>query len=168
MAFSCTAQRNGNWIWGNESKIFHDKCWLTYLFSCQDVCLNFVGSKDPGWGESAGQAAKLCWHLATESRGSLPITAKSNSCMLSHAGVSHSFVTLCTVAHQALLSTELSRQEYWNGLPFPPPRDLPNPGMEPASLVSPALAGGFFTTSVACTINITFHYVAVRIEWANI
>ena len=54
-------------------------------------------------------------------------------------------MTLWTVAHQAPLSVEFSRQEYWSGLPFPPPRDLPNPGIEPASLVSPALAGRFFT-----------------------
>ena len=40
-----------------------------------------------------------------------------------------------------------SRQEYWSGLPCPPPGDLPDPGIEPASLTSPALAGGFFTTS---------------------
>ena len=40
-----------------------------------------------------------------------------------------------------------SRQEYWSGLPCPPPWDLPNPGMERVSLTSPALAGGFFTTS---------------------
>ena len=39
-----------------------------------------------------------------------------------------------------------SRQEHWSGLPFPPPGDLPNSRMEPASLMSPALAGGFFTT----------------------
>ena len=38
------------------------------------------------------------------------------------------------------------RQEYWSGLPFPPPGGLPNPGIEPASLVSPVLAGEFFTT----------------------
>ena len=43
---------------------------------------------------------------------------------------------------------EVSRQEYWSGLPFPIPRDVPNPGIEPLSLVSPALAGGFFTTNV--------------------
>ena len=42
---------------------------------------------------------------------------------------------------------EFSRQEYGSGLPFPPPGDLPDPGMEPGSPVSPALAGGFFTTS---------------------
>ena len=41
----------------------------------------------------------------------------------------------------------LSRQEYWNGLSCPPLGDLPDPGMEPVSLTSPALEGGFFTTS---------------------
>ena len=49
-------------------------------------------------------------------------------------------------AHQAPLSMEFSRQEYWSGLPFPPPEDLPDPGIKPMSLTSPALAGGFFTT----------------------
>ena len=52
------------------------------------------------------------------------------------------FVTPWTVAHQASLSMGFSRQEYWSGLPFPSPGDLPNPGTEPAS---PALAGGVFT-----------------------
>ena len=40
----------------------------------------------------------------------------------------------------------ISQEEYWSGLPFPPPGDLPNPGVEPISLASPALAGRFFTT----------------------
>ena len=48
-----------------------------------------------------------------------------------------------TVACQNPLSMEFSRQEYWSGWPFPPPGDLPRPGIEPAS---PALAMGFFTT----------------------
>ena len=48
---------------------------------------------------------------------------------------------LWTVAHQALLSMKFSRQEYWSGLPFSPPRDLLDPGIEP---MPPALAGGFF------------------------
>ena len=52
-----------------------------------------------------------------------------------------------TIAHQAPLPMEFSRQEYWSGVPFLTPGDLPNPGVEPASLASPALAGGFFTTS---------------------
>ena len=54
--------------------------------------------------------------------------------------------TLWTVAHQAPLSMEFCREEYWSGLSFPPPVDLLNPGIEPMSLVSPALAGRFFTT----------------------
>ena len=49
------------------------------------------------------------------------------------------FVTPWTVAHQAPLSVRFSRQEYWSGLPCPPPGDLPNPGMEPESPVSPEL-----------------------------
>ena len=56
-------------------------------------------------------------------------------------------VTLWTVAHQAPQSKGFSRQEYWSGLPFPPPGDLPDLGIEPMSLKSHALAGGFFTTS---------------------
>ena len=57
------------------------------------------------------------------------------------------FVTLWTIAHQAFLSMGSSRQEYWNELPCPPPGDIPNTGIEPMSLLSPALAGRFFTTS---------------------
>ena len=68
-------------------------------------------------------------------------------CVLS----SFSCVQLCemlqTVACQAPLSMGFSRQEYWSGLPFPSPGDLPDSGIKRASLTSPALAGGFFTTS---------------------
>ena len=56
------------------------------------------------------------------------------------------FATSWTVVHQAPLSMGLSRQEYWTGLPFPPPGDLPDSGTELMSLTSSALAGGFFTT----------------------
>ena len=55
------------------------------------------------------------------------------------------FVTLWTATHQALLSMGFSRQEPWSGLPYPPPGDLPHPGVEPVSLISPTLAGRFFT-----------------------
>ena len=54
---------------------------------------------------------------------------------------------LTLVAHQAPLSMGFSRQEYWSGLPFLPAGDLPDPGIEPPFPVSPALAGGFFTSS---------------------
>ena len=57
------------------------------------------------------------------------------------------FTTVWTVAHQPPLSMGFSRQEYWNGLPCPPLGNLPNSGIEPMSLTSPALAGKFFTSS---------------------
>ena len=57
------------------------------------------------------------------------------------------FMTSRTVACQAPLSMEFSRQEYWIGFPFLIPGDLPNPEIEPPSLASPALAGEFFTTA---------------------
>ena len=56
------------------------------------------------------------------------------------------FVTPWTIAHQIPLSVGFTRQEYWSGLPLPPPADLPSPGLEPASPASPALAGRVFTT----------------------
>ena len=55
-------------------------------------------------------------------------------------------VTPWTVAHQVPLSVRFSRHEYWSGLPFPSPGDIPNPGTVPVSPVSPALAEGFSPT----------------------
>ena len=57
------------------------------------------------------------------------------------------FAAPWTVAHEALPSVEFSGQEYWSGVLFPTPEGLPYPGIKPVSLVSPALAGRFFTTS---------------------
>ena len=57
------------------------------------------------------------------------------------------FSTPWTITHQAPLSVEFSRQDYWSGLPCSPPGNLPDPGIEPTSLVFRALAGVFFTTS---------------------
>ena len=73
------------------------------------------------------------------------------------------FVTPWTVAHQAPLSMEFPKQEYWSGLPFPPPGNLPDPGIKP---VSPALAGRFFTTEppgkpnsrLACLYLVVYHF----------
>ena len=56
------------------------------------------------------------------------------------------FPVVWTIVPQAPLSTGFSKQEYWSGLPCPPLGNLPNLGIEPASLVSPALAGRFSTT----------------------
>ena len=65
------------------------------------------------------------------------------------------FAAPWTVAHQASLVMKFSRQEYWSGVPFPLPGDLPDQGIEPMSLASPALAGRFFTTTPCWSIN--FH-----------
>ena len=56
--------------------------------------------------------------------------------------MSDTFTTPWTITRQSLLSMGFSRQEYWTGLPFPSPGDLPDPGIKPKS---PELAGGFFT-----------------------
>ena len=70
------------------------------------------------------------------------IASKCYSILVVIQSLSHIrlFATLWTVACQAPLSMVFSRQEYWSGLPFPSPRDLPDPGIKPASPVSPALA----------------------------
>ena len=68
-------------------------------------------------------------------------------CVLSCFSCVGLFATLWAAARQAPLSMGFSRQEYWCGLPFPSPGYLPNPGVEPVSLTSPALSTGFFTTS---------------------
>ena len=69
------------------------------------------------------------------------------ACTLSHFSCVRLFVTLWTIDFQAPLSMGFSRQEYWSEWPCPLPRDLPDPGIKFASLMSPALAGRFFTTS---------------------
>ena len=66
---------------------------------------------------------------------------------LSHFSRVRLFAILLTVARQVVLSMGCSRQEYWSGLPCPPPGDLPNSGIEPTSIRSPVLAAGFLTTS---------------------
>ena len=66
-------------------------------------------------------------------------------CVLNHLSRVWVFATPWTVARQAPLSTGFSRQEYWSAWPCPPPGDLPFPGIKPASLMSPTLAGRFFT-----------------------
>ena len=68
-------------------------------------------------------------------------------CVLSCFSHVQFFAILYIVTLQALLSMEFSRQEYWSRLLRPSPGDLPDPVIEPASLLSPALAGRFFTTS---------------------
>ena len=97
---------------------------------------------------------------APDTQGNIP----SDPCLLRCGGVSKNPSILCvcvcarthchvqlfviawTVAHQAPLSLGFSRQEYWSGLQFLSPRDLPDPGIKPMSLASLSSVGGFFTT----------------------
>ena len=74
-------------------------------------------------------------------------TVKMGCAVLSHFRLVRLFTTQWTIALHDPLSMRFSGQEYWSGLPCPHPGDLPNPGIELASLMSPALAGRFFTTS---------------------
>ena len=67
--------------------------------------------------------------------------------VLSHFSHGRLFAILWAVTYQAPLSMGFSRQEYWSGLPCPPSGNLPDLGMEPTSLKSPALEGRFFSTS---------------------
>ena len=71
--------------------------------------------------------------------------------VLSHVQLS---ATPQRVARQAPLSMEFPTQEYWSGLTFPTPGDLINPGIEPVSLASPALADKFFTTSTTWEVSL--------------
>ena len=91
---------------------------------------------------------KLYKHVWIEVWGSLtvfmpPQKSYVHACV--HAQSLRPCPTLWTTALQAPLSMGVSRQEYWSGLPCPPPGDLPDPGTEHTSPVSSALAGGFFT-----------------------
>ena len=72
--------------------------------------------------------------------------------------MSDSFVTLWTVALQAPLFM-VPRQEHWSGFPFPSPEDLPDSGIE---LMSPALAGGFFTTEPTREAQLQMRKVRLR------
>ena len=56
--------------------------------------------------------------------------------------------------------SEILQQEHWSGLPRAPPGDLPNPGIEPVSVRSPALAGGFFTTSTTWEAHLYLLHVS--------
>ena len=83
----------------------------------------------------------LCWNQFTQHH----FGKSKRAVVLSHSLMSDS-ETPWTVTHQALLSMLFSRQEYWIGLPLPPPGYLPHSGIECESLASPVLAGGYFTT----------------------
>ena len=71
-------------------------------------------------------------------------------------------VTLWTVARQTPLFMGFSSQEYWSGLLFPPPEDLPDLGIEPKSFTSPTLSDGFFTTSATWEASIEYFFLYTK------
>ena len=88
------------------------------------------------------------------------------ACMVSHFSSVQHFATLWTAALQAPLSMGFSRQAYWSGLPFPSPGDLPDPGIKPTSLISPALAGGFFSPRAICNYSTSIsEQTVVSLHW---
>ena len=79
--------------------------------------------------------------------------------------VPDSLLTPWILARQAPLSMGFSRQEYWSGLPSPPPVDLPDPGIKLTSLMSPVLMGGFFTTSATWEALVVSLLLIIWIIW---
>ena len=108
-------------------------CCLVAKSGKQSTCEAKDGDSIPGWGTSpTGYSPKGC----KESN------VTKHTQLLSLVQL---LVTPWTAAHQVPLSRGFPRQEYWSGLPFPSPGDLPNPGIKPKSL---ALADRFFTTEL--------------------
>ena len=94
--------------------------------------------------------------LILRTQNSLSLYCKNGQllsmCVLNCISCVQLFATLWMVARQAPLSMGFSRQEFWSRLPCPTPGDLPDSGIEPASLTSPELTGEFFPTSVTWTL----------------
>ena len=104
----------------------------------------------PGLGRSPGEgkdSALQYSSLTTCMHARVHTHTRARTCMLSHFSHVQLFATLWTIASQAPLSIGFSRQEYQSGLPWPFPGDLPDSGIEPMSLMSPALAGRVSTTA---------------------
>ena len=110
--------------------------WLLFFPTWEEISCDFIG-----------KSSKLLKYFLMQISKGIPsdVFNKQESCApsLSHVCL---FVTLGTVPCQAPLSLEFFKQEFWSGLPFPPPRDLPDPGIQPVSPDSSTLAGGFLTT----------------------
>ena len=104
---------------------------------CAGSCLGHQGMRWPVWLTRPPTTSTV--------PGPARVLCSMHVCMQRHFSHVLLFVTPWTVAYQVPLSAGFSRQEYWSGLPLPPPRDPSDPRIKPESLASPALAGGFFT-----------------------
>ena len=117
-------------------------CWLLTLYSSALLMTRAYMWSVPYIFLFAGERRMIIMKRKSISNkeGRHPFHVYEHAQLLSHVWLS---ATLWSVACQSPLSAGLPRQDYWSGLPFPSPGDLPDPGIEPTS---PALAGGFFTT----------------------
>ena len=110
--------------------------------------------------------SKFCWQYYSL-QSSWTTRDSQNSCAMCQVASVVSDCDRWTVACQAPLSMGFSRWKYWNGLPFLTPEDPPNPGTEPTSLASPALASGFFTTSTTWKASLGTYFIAERLHPLN-
>ena len=121
--------------------------------------VQFASLKDEAFGIMSSHSTLLCSHNFCFPRF-LGIT-----CLLAKLlQLGLIFVIPRSVTHQAPLFMGFSRQEYWSGLPCSPPGDLPDPENEPASLMSPTLAGGFFITSTTWEALLGMHKESTLIQ----
>ena len=116
------------WSWDLGLLVCSDAGPLVLMANWQNGDENTLSGTFPLWASNPGNSLRCL-------------------CMLSDFSRVQLFATPWTLAHQGPLSMGFSRQEHWNGLPFPSLGDLPDPGIKPRSLMSPGLADGFFTTS---------------------
>ena len=119
---------HANKYWGHYFHLLLVPCPCVLWLLCSSVC------PQPVWSLSSPNLNSWQRHLTALAF----VLISCFSCVWL-------FATLWTIIRQAPLSIGFSRQEYWSGLPCPRPGDLPDPGIKPMSLTSPALAGGFFT-----------------------
>ena len=158
-----------------RANLFLKGYWLYFIMLLQwTVILNTVGffNARRTWVFNQRKASVvlsgLFWKVSfvqgsKESR-CVSLTSFMLACMLAKS--LQSCLTLCDpVDCQDPLSMGFCRQEYWSGLPCPPQGDLPHPGVEPLSLMSPALAGGFFTTSATWEANLIYTSSLFRYIW---
>ena len=129
-------------IWSAISCCICACCCCSVTKLCQTLCYSMGGS--------------MAWLSRPAPSTSVP-GESPQSCWLS--------ATPWPVASQAPLSMGLSRQESWSGVPCPPPGDLPNSGIKPVALMSPALASIFLTTSAPWEIRCLLEFTQIQVLW---
>ena len=125
----------------NKTLFFTSRLWI--LEASSYLLVSSFQSKP-----SCGTQVRVHWSYVNVSISSLQsprCLTKGCTCWIASV-MSNSLQCYIYLDHQVSLSMGFPRQEYWSGVPFPPPGDLPLPGIKPASLTSPVLAGRFFST----------------------